>query len=75
MTWYAFAIPVRAGAHKEWEVAMILSLTLGAIAVLLFLSIVYLKKFMCDMALVESELIKELREIKGVLIKISEKQL
>ena len=50
-------------------------IALGIIAVLLLMSIVYLKKFMSDMALVEAELIKELRDIKGVLIKISEKQL
>jgi hypothetical protein len=30
---------------------------------------------MSDMAIVEADLIKELREIKGVLIKINEKQL
>jgi len=50
-------------------------IVLGVIAILLILSIVYLKKFMCDMACVEAELIKELKSIKGVLIKISEKQL
>ena len=50
-------------------------IVLGIIAILLLLSIVYLKKFMRDMALVEAELIKELRDIKGVLVKINEKQL
>jgi len=50
-------------------------IVLGIIAVLLILSLIYLKKFMCDMACVEAELIKELRDIKGVLIKINEKQL
>ena len=50
-------------------------IVLGIIAILLLLSIIYLKKFMSDMAVVEAELIKELREIKGVLVKISEKQL
>lgn len=54
---------------------MLIVWALGAIAVLLILSIVYLKRFMCDMACVEAELIKELRDIKGVLIKINEKQL
>jgi len=47
----------------------------GIIAILLALCIVYLRKFMSDMALIEAELIKELREIKGWLIKINEKQL
>jgi len=50
-------------------------IVLSIIAVLLLLSVLYLKKFMHDMAVVESELIKELREIKGWLIKISEKQI
>jgi hypothetical protein len=36
-------------------------------------SVVYLKKFMRDMATVESELIKELREMKAYLKKMSEK--
>lgn len=47
----------------------------GVIAILLVLCIIYLRKFMSDMAIVEADLIKELREIKGVLIKINEKQL
>ncbi|MDD5135959.1 MAG: hypothetical protein PHX20_07605 [Candidatus Omnitrophica bacterium] len=50
-------------------------IALGAIAVLMLLCIIYLNKFMRDMAVVEAALIKELREIKGWLIKISEKQL
>lgn len=50
-------------------------IVLGIIAVLILASVIYLKKFMDDMAKVESELIGELREIKGVLQKISEKQL
>lgn len=50
-------------------------IALGAIAVLLIFSLMYLRKFMRDMACVEAELIKELREIKGVLIKINEKQI
>ncbi len=49
-------------------------IALGVIAVLLLVSVVSLKKFMKDMAIVENELIKELREIKGVLVKINEKQ-
>ena len=50
-------------------------IALSVIAVLMLACVIYLKKFMSDMALVESELINELREIKGVLVKISEKQL
>ena len=50
-------------------------IALGAIAVLLVLAVIYLKKFMKDMALVEADLIKELREIKGVLEDIRTKQL
>ena len=50
-------------------------IVLSVIAALMLACVIYLKKFMNDMALVESELINELREIKGVLVKISEKQL
>lgn len=50
-------------------------IALSVIAVLLVLAVVYLQKFMKDMAIVEAELIKELREIKGVLERIREKQL
>lgn len=49
-------------------------IVLGVIAVLILLSVIYLQKFMRDMAVVESELIKELREIKNCLIRINEKQ-
>ena len=49
-------------------------IVLGIIAALIFLSVLYLQKFMRDMAVVESELIKELREIKNCLIRIDEKQ-
>jgi hypothetical protein len=52
-----------------------MTIVMGVIAVLILASVICLKKFMTEMALVESELIKELREIKGVLVKISEKQL
>lgn len=52
-----------------------MGIALSVIAVLMLAAVVYLKKFMDDMAKVESELINELRNIKGVLIKISEKQL
>lgn len=50
-------------------------IALGIIAALLLVSVVYLKKFMTDMAVVESELIKELRDIKDCLEKIHEKQI
>ena len=50
-------------------------IALGVIAALLLLSVISLQKFMREMAIVEGELIKELREIKGVLVKINEKQL
>ena len=50
-------------------------IVLGIIAILLLLSVIYLQRFMRDMAIVESELIKELREIKNYLIRINEKQL
>ena len=50
-----------------------MAIALGVIAVLLLVSVVYLKKFMRDMALVESDLIKELGEMKIYLKKMSEK--
>lgn len=50
-------------------------IALSVIAVLMLASVIYLKKFMKDMAVVESDLIKELREIKNILLKINEKQL
>ena len=52
-----------------------MTIILGVIAVLILVSVIYLKRFMCDMAAVECELIKELREMKSWLIKINEKQL
>ena len=48
---------------------------LGIIALILLVSVIYLKKFMIDMAVVEKELIGEIREMKGYLKKIHEKQL
>lgn len=48
-------------------------IALSAIALLLLLAVVFLNKFMKDMATVESELIKELREMKGYLAKMSQK--
>ena len=50
-------------------------IVLGIIAALLLASVIYLKKFMVDMAVVESDLIREIREMKNYLKKISEKQL
>ena len=48
-------------------------IVLSIIAILLLASVVYLKKFMYDMAIVESKLIGELKEIKGYMKKMSEK--
>ncbi|MFH1189883.1 MAG: hypothetical protein V1682_04265 [Candidatus Omnitrophota bacterium] len=48
-------------------------IVLGVIAALILLSVVYLQRFMRDMAAVEGELIKELREMKSYLKKMSEK--
>ena len=48
-------------------------IVLGIIAALLLASVIYLKKFMKDMAAVESELISELREMKNYLKRMSEK--
>lgn len=50
-------------------------IALGIIAALLLLSVVSLWKFMRDMAIVEKELLKELKEMKNYLMKINEKQL
>ncbi|MBN2453607.1 MAG: hypothetical protein JXB40_05025 [Candidatus Omnitrophica bacterium] len=50
-------------------------IALVAVAALLIICIISLRKFMRDMAIVEAELIKELREMKGILAKINEKQL
>ena len=50
-------------------------IVLGMIAALLLVAVLYLQRFMRDMAAVESELIGELREIKTVLTRINEKQL
>lgn len=52
-----------------------MTIALGIIAALLLISVISLQKFMHDMAAVERELIKELKEIKTCLIKINEKQL
>ena len=48
-------------------------IALGIIAALLLVSVFYLRRFMRDMAAVESELSKEIKEMKDYLKKISEK--
>ncbi|MDP3730342.1 MAG: hypothetical protein Q8R14_02315 [Candidatus Omnitrophota bacterium] len=48
---------------------------LGIIVVLILASVVILQRFMKDMAIVEKDLLKELKEMKQCLIKINEKQL
>ena len=50
-------------------------IVLGIIAVLLLLSVIHLQRFMRNMAVAESELLKELMEMKSYLKKIHEKQL
>jgi hypothetical protein len=49
--------------------------TLVIIAVLLLLSLLSLQRFMRDMAVVEKELLKEIKEMKNYLMKLNEKQL
>ncbi len=48
---------------------------LGIIAALILASVVILQRFMKDMAIVEKDLLKEIREMKECLIRINEKQL
>ena len=48
-------------------------IALSVIAVLLLAAVIFLVKFSRDMAVVESEIIKELREMKGYLAKMSQK--
>ena len=48
---------------------------LGTIAVLILASVIILQRFMKDMAIVEKELLKEIKEMKQCLIRINEKQL
>jgi len=50
-------------------------IVLGIIAALLLASVFYLRRFMRDMAVVESDLIKEIKEMKNYLRIISEKKL
>jgi type II secretory pathway component PulJ len=48
-------------------------IALSAIAALLLAAVIFLYKFSRDMAIVESDLIKEIREMKGYLAKMSQK--
>ena len=48
-------------------------IALGIIGALLLVSVVMLRRFMRDMASVESDLLKELKEMKAYLKKMSEK--
>ena len=47
----------------------------GVIAILILTSVIILQRFMKDMAIVEKELLKEIKEMKQCLIRINEKQL
>lgn len=48
-------------------------IALGIIAALIFVSVVCLLKFMQEMAVAERDLLKELKEMKHYLMKMSEK--
>jgi hypothetical protein len=50
-------------------------IVLGIIAVLILVTAIILKRFMQDMAIVEKDLLKEIKEMKECLIRINEKQL
>ena len=50
-------------------------IVLGIIAVLILASVIILQRFMKDMAIVEKDLLKEIKEMKQCLVKINEKQL
>ena len=50
-------------------------IVLTVIAVLILTTAIFLKKFMTNMAIVEKDLLKEIKEMKQWLIKINEKQL
>ena len=52
-----------------------MTIILGIIAVLVLVSVIILQRFMKDMAVVEKDLLKEIKEMKQCLIKINEKQL
>ena len=73
--------------HDDWYMAKLrymaqpfcggalMIIALGVIAVLILASVVILQRFMKDMAVVEKELLKEIKEMKQCLIRINEKQL
>ena len=50
-------------------------IALWVIAALLLLTAVNLQRFMRDMAVAEKDLLKEIKDVKDILRKISEKQL
>ncbi|MCX5666523.1 MAG: hypothetical protein NT036_05765 [Candidatus Omnitrophica bacterium] len=50
-------------------------IVLGIIAALILASVIILQRFMKDMAKVEKELLKEMKEMKQCLVRINEKQL
>ncbi|MFH0764009.1 MAG: hypothetical protein V1927_03300 [Candidatus Omnitrophota bacterium] len=50
-------------------------IALWTIGALILVCVVILQKFMRDMAVVEKDLLKEIKEVKAWLIKINEKQL
>ena len=52
-----------------------MTVILGIIAILILASVIILQRFMKDMAMVEKDLLKEIKEMKQCLIKINEKQL
>ncbi|MCX5666929.1 MAG: hypothetical protein NTY34_01250 [Candidatus Omnitrophica bacterium] len=47
----------------------------GIIAILIFTSVIILQRFMRDMAIVEKDLLKEIKEMKQCMIRINDKQL
>jgi len=51
-----------------------MAMALWAIAVLMLVCVMSVQKFMRDMAVVEKDLLKEIKEMKSWLIKINEKQ-
>lgn len=52
-----------------------MAMALWTIAFLILICAIFLQKFMRDMAIVEKDLLNEIKEVKGWLIKINEKQL
>ena len=60
---------------KTVDGGTLMIVVLGIIAVLILTSVVMLQRFMKDMAVVEKELLKEIKEMKQCLMRINEKQL